>query len=86
MVETGDSTNLEPIRLKGIGVSPGVVVARAYLLQPDQWHVSKRALQPDEIEHEICRFENIRYTQVKLFIFLKEINIVLNLIIEWTFP
>ena len=58
MVETGDSTNLAPIRLKGIGVSPGVVVARAYLLQPDQWHVSKRALQPDEIEHEICRFED----------------------------
>jgi len=44
--------------LKGIGVSPGVVVGRAELMAAEAMHLSRRALAADEVEGEIARLEN----------------------------
>ena len=48
----------ETLRLKGIGVSPGVVIGKARVLAPDQVHVPERSLKEDEVEHENCRLED----------------------------
>ena len=42
--------------LRGVGVSPGVVVALVYKLGPQETHFAERSLGPDEIVQEIERF------------------------------
>lgn len=46
-----------PVRLKGFGVSPGVVMGPAYVLFPDQVVVLERGIGDGEVEVEIHRLE-----------------------------
>lgn len=51
----GDS---EEVVLRGIGVSPGVVVGEVFLLVSDHVGVPEYEIQESEVEHEICRLED----------------------------
>jgi len=44
--------------VNGIGVSPGVVVGKAFLLFEDAVTVVERSIRATDIEHEICRLED----------------------------
>lgn len=48
----------ESVELRGIGVSPGVVVGPVFLVVPESLPVVQREIDPQEIEHEICRLED----------------------------
>lgn len=45
------------ILLKGIGVSPGVVISKAYLLTSEEERVVEREITEDEVPREITRLE-----------------------------
>lgn len=47
----------QPIVLKGLNVSPGIVIARVYLLQDDPKRVSKRSIAPETVKQELARFD-----------------------------
>lgn len=51
------TTGETPIRLKGIGVSPGVVIGPAFVMASYQARVVERRIAPQAIDHEICRLE-----------------------------
>lgn len=44
--------------IKGIAVSKGIAIGKAYLLDPSKFCILKRELRPDEVEHEIERFRD----------------------------
>lgn len=44
--------------LKGIGVSPGVVIGKTFLVTTEEDRVVERAISDDEIPREIARFED----------------------------
>ncbi len=46
------------IIVQGIGVSPGVVVAKAFLLTTEDDRFVEREIAPDEIPREVARFED----------------------------
>jgi len=46
------------IVLKGIGVSPGVVIGPAFVVASEAMHLPKRAVEAEEVEGEIMRLEN----------------------------
>src|SRR5579859_1472632 len=45
------------IELKGIGVSPGVAIRRAFLLDAEDFGIAQRFIRPDEVAGELARFE-----------------------------
>ncbi len=45
------------IALKGIGVSPGIVVFKSQLLTPKTDKAIQRSITPEEVSSEIMRFE-----------------------------
>lgn len=47
-----------PVRFKGIGVSPGVVIGPAFVIASDQTRVVERHVPEEAIDHEICRLED----------------------------
>ncbi len=51
-------TTGENVTLKGIGVSPGIAVAPAVLLVARDARPEPRTIADDQIDHEICRFED----------------------------
>lgn len=42
--------------LKGIAASPGIVIGRAFLLEEEEFYISKRTIEPTDIKQEIFRF------------------------------
>jgi len=42
--------------LKGIAASPGIVIGRAFLLEEEEFYISKRTIEPADIKQEIIRF------------------------------
>jgi phosphoenolpyruvate-protein phosphotransferase (PTS system enzyme I) len=44
--------------LKGIPVSPGIVIGKAFVLDPEETSIPKRAIKEYEIPREIARFED----------------------------
>lgn len=52
----GEYTKSE-IALKGIGVSPGIVVCKSLLLTPQTDKAIQRSIRPEEVPLEIARFE-----------------------------
>lgn len=56
-MSTDDGRPHDPVRLKGIGVSPGVVIGPAYLMVQDQVRVVERDVSPEGVELEVCRLE-----------------------------
>ncbi len=42
--------------LQGIPASPGISIGRAYLLDSEEFVVSRRKITPKEVENEITRF------------------------------
>jgi len=42
--------------LKGIGASPGIVIGRAFLLEEEDFYISKRTIDASDIKEEILRF------------------------------
>lgn len=46
-----------PSTFSGIGVSHGIAIGDAYVVQVDQPHVEKRGLEPGETEGEVARFD-----------------------------
>lgn len=53
----GKKTNDDTVRLKGIGVSPGVVIGTARVMVPDHFTIPEWTIAEDQVEHEICRLE-----------------------------
>lgn len=45
------------LELRGVGVSPGVVIGPAFLLTPADVRIIERSLSPDEVPREIVRLE-----------------------------
>src|SRR5688500_17150023 len=43
---------------KGIGVSPGVVISTAIVLDAEDLLIPKRAIDPSEVENEVNRFQD----------------------------
>jgi len=50
------------IELKGIPVSPGIAIRRAFLLDADDDRIPQRYIRIDEVERELARFEAARDT------------------------
>jgi phosphotransferase system enzyme I (PtsI) len=46
------------ITLRGTPVSSGIAIGRAYLLERDKIHVTKRQVKPEHAEREAARFKN----------------------------
>jgi phosphotransferase system enzyme I (PtsI) len=46
------------ITLRGTPVSSGIAIGRAYLLERDKIHVTKRQVKPEQAEREAARFKN----------------------------
>ncbi len=46
-----------PLRLQGIGVSPGVVIGPAYAMAPESTFVKNHPIAAGEVDHEIARLE-----------------------------
>jgi len=42
--------------LKGIAASPGIVIGQAFLLEEEDFYISKRTISPGDIKQEIIRF------------------------------
>jgi len=42
--------------LKGIAASPGIVIGRVFLLEEEEFYISKRTVGPADIKQEIIRF------------------------------
>ena len=42
--------------LKGIAASPGIVIGRVFLLEEEEFYISKRTIDPADIKQEIIRF------------------------------
>lgn len=55
---TSTTTGKSEILLKGIGVSPGVVVGPAYLMAAESIRISIRQIADDKVGAEIVRFED----------------------------
>jgi phosphotransferase system enzyme I (PtsI) len=53
----GKSTGEEVKRFTGIGASPGVAIGKAFVLSSEGFRVFPRALNDDEVEREVQRFE-----------------------------
>jgi len=51
------SDGSKEVVLQGIGVSPGVVVGKAFLLITDEDRIVEREISPDDIPREVARFE-----------------------------
>ncbi|HVY60063.1 MAG TPA: phosphoenolpyruvate-utilizing N-terminal domain-containing protein, partial [Planctomycetota bacterium] len=45
------------IELKGIAVSPGIGISRAFLLDTPDLQIAQRYIKPTEVSEEIARFE-----------------------------
>ena len=45
------------IELKGIAVSPGIAIRRAFLLDAQDIQIAQRFIKPDEVQAELLRFE-----------------------------
>lgn len=58
-------------RLKGLGVSPGIVVGKAVLLEPRLLRVPRYQLRPDDIDEEIGRFHD---AQAETIVRLKQMR------------
>ena len=50
--------NRESIRLRGIGVSPGVVTGPVFVMVSEALQVVERSVPEDRVEHEVYRLEN----------------------------
>jgi len=46
------------VRLRGIGVSPGVVIGPVFLMVPTAVNVVERDISAEDVDHEICRMED----------------------------
>jgi phosphotransferase system enzyme I (PtsI) len=54
----GPEVSAEHVVLRGIGVSPGVVIGPVYLMVSEAVRVVERKLSAEEVPHEICRLED----------------------------
>ena len=69
----------EETLLKGIGVSPGIVIGPARVLIPDVSRVSSRAIEADEVSHEQKRFRMaLKETRAQLVHIRKQVAEVLD--------
>ena len=65
--------------LKGIGVSPGIVVGPARVLLPDATRVSSRSIGGEDVAHERERFRvALRETRAQLLHIRKQVSEVLD--------
>ena len=52
---------------KGIGVSPGVAIASAFVLETEEYRVPRRTIAPDQVDPELARLDHaIADSQVEL--------------------
>ncbi len=43
---------------RGIGVSPGIAFGEAFILDSEDYPITKRSIHPDEVAHELTRFRD----------------------------
>jgi len=54
----GKTRKGQAVVMHGIGVSPGVVIGPVFLVESEAAIVAEQEISPEEIDHEISRFEN----------------------------
>ncbi len=70
---------LADIILRGVGVSPGVVVGPVYKGSPDETEFSERTLNPNEIEGELARFkESVLVTRRQISVIQNNVKRVIG--------